>query len=383
MFERIFELAGTLIVVGIALIAFLLPTIVGAMRGVSGIRRGIEGAVLALIGGLLSRAFISAVLAGGNDSPGACLVVGWAFFLAPGVIDAVLRVVGQSFVLSPDTLLMLGGTVGGFTGMMGGIYQIYDWTGLGWLFFPLDVTWALAGNTVGSLMHILNHGLHPLAPAVNWFRALFGLNQFSSNWGLHTGDARSNAHRYADGFGLRPDYAFTQGCVMSNLSDPPGADLYRHEFMHVRQGRGFGACYTLSYLGWMVVWVVPAIIVGIVITGLRGVGVGPNTWCYFNNPWETWAYFVQDKEHPDHDTRLALNDDPRDRRMIWPRKYVIAWSMAFAAVAFSLAMLAVSSIWFAPAPQKLPPKQAPKQAAPAPAHRPHAQLLRGTFVRSV
>ena len=42
------------------------------------------------------------------------------------------------------------------------------------------------------------------------------------------GNAGSERMAYEKGFGLRydPPYAFTQGSVMSNLQDGPGADLY-------------------------------------------------------------------------------------------------------------------------------------------------------------
>jgi hypothetical protein len=327
MIARVFDLPGLLIILGIALLAFIVPVIVGAVRGESGVLKGVEALILAVLGGLLARIFISAILSAANDSPGAGLAVGWGFFIVPGLIDTFA---GHPVLTTPAILMMLGGIVGAFTGMMAGIYQIYDWTGLGYLGFPLDVTWALAGNSVGALMHLINIG-----------------------WGDHGDETRKNQHRYASGFGLRydPKYAFTQGCVMSNLDvGPPdeeghGSDLYRHERTHVWQNRAFGPLYTLTYVAWILVWVIPAVIVGIVVRGISGIVKGPNNWCYFNNPWEVWAYAVQGS------ARTDINGvDDEDRKMIWPAHYVIAWAIPFFMVALGLSLFTVYEVWLTPAP---------------------------------
>jgi hypothetical protein len=338
MIERIFDLPGLLIVLAIALLGFLIPVIAGAVSGESRLWRGIEAAILALVGGLLSRSFISILLGTANDSYGAGLAVGWGFFLVPGLVDTFA---GHPVLTAPLVLLMIAGVVGAFTGAMAGIYRIYDWEGLGYLAFPLDVTWALAGNTVGCLLHLVNIG-----------------------WGQHAAETRENAHRYAKGFGMRynPPYAFTQGNCMSNLDRSPGDDLYRHEKTHVWQNRAFGPMYTLTYVGWMLVWVIPALIVGIAKKGVAGLFAGPNNWCYFNCPWETWAYAVQGAPR----TNIEGVDDI-DRKMIWPAKYVIAWAIPFFALALFLAGLAVASAWSGPSPAK--------KAGSAPKHRAQATPL--------
>jgi chromate transport protein ChrA len=321
MISRVFDLVGLLTVAIVAAVAYLLPAIVGSIKRVSGVLSGIEAAVLAVVGGVLARLFISILLSGASDSPSACLAVGWGFFLVPGFVDTFA---GQTLT-TPELLLMFAGIVGAFIGMMGGIYHIYDWRGLGWLGFPLDVTWALAGNTIGSLLHVVNLG-----------------------WGKHSTETRDNAHRYQSGFGLRyhPRFAFTQGCVMSNLDKGLGQDLYRHEKTHVWQSRAFGPLYTLTYLAWMAIWVLPAVIAGVIVKGPKGVFAGPNNWCYFNNPWETWAYAVQGV------ARTSIEGvDAGDQKMIWPAKYVIAWAVPFFVVATLLALLTVFSAWSA-APAK-------------------------------
>jgi hypothetical protein len=316
--------------------------------------RGLEGVVLSVLGGLMARAFISILLGSADDSAAAGLAVGWGFFLIPGIVDTIPYLTHSNPVLTtPESLLLFATVVGGMSGGVSGLWRIYSWTGLGWIGFPLDVTWALAGNTVGCLLHAINFLGY-------WLTRAFT----DSPWGIHSPEIRENAHRYESGFGLRyhPSYAFTQGCVMSNLEYGPSNDLYRHEKTHVWQNRAFGPLYTLTYLGWIVVWVVPAVIAGIIVEGIAGVAHGPNNWCYFNNPWETWAYAVQGAERTSID---GVSDD--DRKMIWPAKYVIAWSIPFFAIASALAVLIVVSAWTAPPP--------PSHKSKQPAHRPHAQLF--------
>jgi hypothetical protein len=319
MIPRIFDISGLLVVLGVAVIAFLLPVIIGAARSESWVLRGVEAAILSVLGGLISRGFISLLMGTANDSASAGMAVGFGFFLVPGVIDFFA---GHPVLTTAENLMMIGGVVGAFTGMMAGIYRIYDWAGLGWLGFPLDVTWALAGNSIGALLHLINIG-----------------------WGQHGEETRENAHRYASGFGLRGPYAFTQGCVMSNLSEVPGQSLFNHERTHVWQNRAFGPLYTLTYVGWAIVWAVPAVIAGVVVKGISGVVAGPNNWCYFNNPWETWAYAVQGAERTGID---GVDDD--DRKMIWPARFVIAWAIPFFVVCLALSAFTVYHVWGAPAP---------------------------------
>lgn len=319
MIERIFDPIGLVVVAVLAGAGFFIPFLYGKASGRPGWTiRGVEAAILTVLGGLIARAFISLVLAAAHDSRGACLTIGWGFFLVPGLVDTIPYLTSNGPILtSPEALLMFASVVGGICGMMGGIWAIYDWTGLGWISFPLDVTWALAGNTVGGLLHLINFA-----------------------WGHHDPSPRDNAHRYASGFGLRPGYAFTQGCVMSNLNDPRGGDLYRHEKTHVWQNRAFGPLYTLTYLGWFVVWLIPAAIAGLIVQGPRGIWAGPNDWCYFNNPWEAWAYAVQGVPRTS-----IVGVEALDQKMIWPPKFVVAWAVPFYLVAIALAVLAVGFAW--------------------------------------
>jgi len=237
--------------------------------------------------------------------------------------------------------------VGGFSGAMNGLWRIYAWDGLGWVACPLDMTWGLAGNTIGCLLHAINFA-----------------------WGNHGDEDRTNAHRYASGFGMKTDYAFTQGAVMSNLSYGPGQDLYNHEMTHVWQNRAFGPMYTLTYLGWMVVWLVPSLVAAAIVQVIAA----PLYWCYFNNPWETWAYVVQNQD------RAAFANTPDEKKLVFSTTWVAIASALFFLVAITFAVLTVKSVWIDKGASANPPTthstapgknktggHPPRKPAPAPA----------------
>jgi hypothetical protein len=253
----VFDSSALLFVALVSGAAFLAGLRTGALG------RAVEAAVLAPLGGFLARTFIGLLLAAGNDSPSAALAVGWGFFLWPGAIDALLMLLHTGPVFTPPVLLWTAAVVGSFVGMMDGIKRIHRWRGSGVPGFVLDVTWGLAGSTNGCLLHLLNFA---------WARA--------------QDNPRGGAHRYLNGFCVKAGYAITLGTVMSNL--PAHADsLLPHELLHVLQNRLFGPFYTLTYLAWMAVMLLPAVAAGL----LKGRVVQTvEDWCYTNNPWENWAY---------------------------------------------------------------------------------------------
>jgi hypothetical protein len=275
--------------------------------------RGLEAVILSMIGGLAARAFISILLGTANDSPAAGLAVGWGFFLVPGIVDTIPYLTHHAPILtSVNSLMMFATVVGGFSGAMNGLWRIYAWDGLGWIACPLDMTWGLAGNTTGCLLHIIDFA-----------------------WGNHGDESRANAHRYASGFGMKQDYAFTQGAVMSNLSYGPGLDLNNHEMTHVWQNRAFGPLYTLTYLGWMVIWLIPSLVAAAIVQVISA----PLYWCYFNNPWETWAYVVQNQD------RAAFANTADEKKLVFSNTWVIVLSVFFFLGAIALAALTVKSVW--------------------------------------
>lgn len=314
---RTFE-GPPLIFLGIlSAVALLIGAIIGAIKeeDARALYRALEAALLAFIGGFVARTFIGLLLGLANDSPGAGLAIGWGFFLWPGLIDTFPFLADKQVLTKPEVLLWIAAVVGGLTGMMDGIWRIHDWKGLGWLSFPLDVTWGLAANTNALLLHLVNFA-----------------------WAGHADERRTGAHRYNSGFRVKGSFAFTQGSVMSNLSNPPGDPLFKHERTHVWQNRGFGPFFILSYIGWMVTWFIPGLIAGSIV------GAGPfqgvEKWCYFNNPWEAWGYAVQ------HASRTNIvGVTPQSAKLIWPATFVILWAIAFFAACTVLIGVIVANVW--------------------------------------
>src|SRR5262249_19779999 len=91
--------------------------ILGAVKGRSALRRVIEGALLAFIGGIVARLFIYLLLSAGNHSRGSGLMVGWGFLLWPGAIDTVAQLFGGPVLTVPGTLMWMATAVGALTGL--------------------------------------------------------------------------------------------------------------------------------------------------------------------------------------------------------------------------------------------------------------------------
>lgn len=267
--SRVFDIPTMLFLIIMGVVSFIIGTIVGAkvVNDAPGwaVLRGLEATILAVVGGLLARFFISLLLWLAGDSTAALIAVGWGFFIVPGAVDTIAWLANGKAATTPEFLVWLGTVIGAFTGMMNGIWRIHSWKGLGWIAFPLDVTWGLAGSTIGALLHLINFA-----------------------WANHATETGYEAHRYNSGMRLKSTFALTQGPVMSNLPDAPGRPLYYHERTHVWQNRVFGPLFSLTYLGWMAIWLVPSIIGAIAARDAKVF----ECWCYYNNPWETWAYLV-------------------------------------------------------------------------------------------
>jgi hypothetical protein len=236
----------------------------------------VEAAVLAFVGGLVARSFISLLLWTARDSDNVSFLLGWAFFLWPGVIDTVPKLVGKKqYATRPIVLLWIATSVGAFTGMMDGMWQTHDWVGPGVVAFALDETWGLAGTTQGDLLHVVNF-----------------------TWGDHvTNERRSDAHRYQKGFAVKSGFAFTQGAVMSSNQAPIGSPLFSHENTHVWQNRLFGPVFILSYIVWLILFLLPGLVYG-AVSSTVSVGQAIERFSYLSNPWEAWAYAVQGVDRP-------------------------------------------------------------------------------------
>ena len=298
----------------IGVTGFLVGLIVGLMRseGVRSLVRAVESAALGIAGGLVSRVFIGWLLGAGGSSPSTAESVGWGFLLWPG-LDTFFGWVGAAPSLSrPENLLNIAMIAGGGTGLMDGAWKIHRWKGLGLIRFFSDVTWGLAGSTNGVLFHI-----------------------FNITWARHANEPRTEVHRYEKGFRFKGGFAVTQGSVQSNMgSSGPGTPLFLHESIHVFQNRIFGPFFILSYLGWMAIWLVPAVAVACVSRRF-GVSDAVMYWCYYNNPWEVWAYSSANPTARAHPNSL----------LCWSRPVAIAAAIAFFLLFAWVALAIIKQAW--------------------------------------
>lgn len=252
--------------------AFIVASIVGGVKGEKGaaVLRGLESGLLSAIGAVLCPFFVGLLLLIMGGGTGAKVFIGWGFFLWPGAIDSIPAMIGAGpYATSPDSLFWIARCAGAFAGMFDGLWKIHNWAGAGWITFLIDYTWGLAGTVNGALFHLFNF-----------------------LWAGHadqSSDERHGAHVYASGFRFKTNFAVTQGNVMSDMgSNRFGSTLFTHEKTHVLQNRVFGPFYTLTYLGWMAVMLVPALIAAAITKNNAGTMI--EGWCYYSNPWETWAY---------------------------------------------------------------------------------------------
>jgi hypothetical protein len=215
------------------------------------------------------------MLSVGGDSDAAITVTSLLFFIWPGVVNLISLGFGPP-VIGIDALLWIALGVGGLIGFFDGLWATHKWAGLGAPAFLLDVTWGLGGNTNGVLMHLINFA---------W-----------AGHGDGPDEIRHEAHRYERGFAIRSGFAFTQGAVMSSMDTlGPASDLFKHESIHVWQNRILGPFFWFSYVGWMGLVLIPALIAGLIDSGRR-IGDAIMWWTYFDNPWEIMAYGIANPE---------------------------------------------------------------------------------------
>lgn len=176
-----------------------------------------------------------------------------------------------------------GAAVAGFNGLVSGAVGIYAWRRVqGWLCFLSDSTWGLVGVLSGLALHVAN--LLHRNPAY-----------------LAEMSLRSNRHVYEGGFSARAGFVLALGNVVSAgggavglRGDSPGAVRRRrlvdvHEGTHLLQNRLLGPIYTSVYLGWMLLAGAAGLVVGI-LTDRSSLWRVVETFAYYDNPFEYWAY---------------------------------------------------------------------------------------------
>lgn len=174
--------------------------------------------------------------------------------------------------------------VGGLNGAISGARRVYDWrVPKGVAAFVLDSSWALLTTTSGLVAHVAG--------------TVRGEPGFCA--GL---SERCNRHVYSRGFQPRRGFAITMGNVVNGAGDtshPRRARLVTdHEDVHVWQARLFGPAYPALYLGWMVGGGAAGAIAWLLRHRDRRLAEVVDTYAYYLNPFEWWAYSRDDHWPP-------------------------------------------------------------------------------------
>jgi hypothetical protein len=175
------------------------------------------------------------------------------------------------------------GVVAAANGAVSGWRRVYDWrSSKGAAAVALDSTWAL-----------------PMTVAALFANAVGAVTK-----GGYVSDLshRANRHVYQRGFMPRKGFAITLGNVISGAADTSKPRRRRlitdHEDVHVWQARWLGPLYPIVYVGWMAV----AGAVGALAWALRHrdqpIGKVVETYAYYLNPLEWWAYSRDDHWRP-------------------------------------------------------------------------------------
>lgn len=173
-------------------------------------------------------------------------------------------------------LAVPGAIIGAINGAVAGHRRIHDWRSpksIGW--FVLDSTWALT-TTAAALV------VHAIARARGRPGYAAGLSE------------RRDRHVYARGFQPRRGFAITVGNVVNGVGDPTDPRRIRlvddHEDVHIRQARILGPLFPLLYGGWMLAGATIGAVMWSVRHRRSSFGQVVETYAYYLNPFEWWAY---------------------------------------------------------------------------------------------
>ena len=173
-------------------------------------------------------------------------------------------------------LAVPGAVVGGLNGLVAGRRRIHDWRSprsVCW--FVLDSSWALPTTAAALVVHVM--------------AAVRGRPGFVAAL-----SERRDRHVYARGFQPRRGFAITVGNVVNGAGDADSPGRVRlvddHEDVHVRQARILGPLFPLLYVLWMIVGALVGTIAWALWRRPAPLGKLVETYAYYLNPFEWWAY---------------------------------------------------------------------------------------------
>jgi len=185
---------------------------------------------------------------------------------------------------APFGLAVPFGVVGAANGVMTGWRRVYDWNcSNGLVAFTLDSTWSIPMTAAGLASQVLG--------------VLRGRPGFDVSL-----SRRSNRQVFQRGFVPRRGFAITIGSVISGAGDTANPRRRRlvtdHEDVHVWQARWFGPLYPLLYGGWMIAAGAAGLVVWATRRRDQSVAKVVESYAYYLNPFEWWAYSRDDHWPP-------------------------------------------------------------------------------------
>ncbi len=203
-------------------------------------------------------------------------------FIEAAAVGALGAMAGAAIGL-PFGMAVPFGAIAAINGAVSGWRRVYDWRrSSGIAAFALDSTWAL-----------------PMTAA-----ALFANGVGLATDGGYADDLsrRANRHVYERGFTPRRGFAITLGNVISGAGDCTSDRRRRlvtdHEDVHVWQARWLGPMFPILYGGWTAVAGGIGVLAWVVRHRDQPVGKVVETYGYYLNPFEWWAYSRDDHWPP-------------------------------------------------------------------------------------
>lgn len=161
---------------------------------------------------------------------------------------------------------------------------VYDWRRPdGVVAYVLDSTWSLLMTTAGLVANVV------------------GLASKDADY-LADLSVRQNVHVYRHGLMPREGFAITLGNVISGAGEVERTSrrqlITDHEVVHVWQARWFGPLYPLFYGVWSGLAALYGIVMWLTRHRDRRFGKVVETYAYYCNPVEWWAYSRAGKWRP-------------------------------------------------------------------------------------
>jgi hypothetical protein len=211
-------------------------------------------------------------------------------------------------ILDTSLIAYVAAAIALFNGAISGWRGIYAWrTAPGYVAFVLDSTWSLVMTSAGA------------------FANVWGLIASGSDY-LPALSERKNVHVYRRGLMPRSGFAITLGNVIGGACDVEresrGLLIEEHEVVHTWQARWLGPIFPILYGLWSLLGALYGVAMWAIRHRDQPFGKVVETYSYYCNPVEWWAYSRAGKWRP---SKMEDGCGWR-KRMVRPHAQVVARS---------------------------------------------------------